>query len=323
MWKKLSLIVSLALVSVFVASSVWAAPIVMRLANVTTGGDPRDLASLKLAELVEQKTNGAAKIEVFSGGTLGDWRVTIEGLKPGIVNIVIESVGTIEPYTKFAAVDPYPYLYRDIDHFKKVWYSDTGATLLDMIGTDGGFKLLGAQYRGARYVTSKKKFTNLEELKGLKIRAPQLKMYLTTWELMGAAPTPMAATEIYTGLQQGTVDAQENPLDFNYSNAFYEVCPFLVETRHVFSNDVFIFDLAYFNGLPKEIQDALIEAANEVGAWRTNYSIEQEAEYVKKFQENGVEVVPIDTTPLRESVKGIIESFPDLKDIVAEIQAVK
>ncbi|MDR2523076.1 MAG: TRAP transporter substrate-binding protein, partial [Synergistaceae bacterium] len=240
-----------------------------------------------------------------------------------VVNIVIESVGTIEPYTKLAAVDPFPYLYRDIDHFKKVWYSDIGAKLLDKIGNDGGFKLLGAQYRGARYVTSKKKFTALDELKGLKIRAPQLKMYLKTWELLGAAPTPMAATEIYTGLQQGTVDAQENPLDFNYSNAFYEVCPYLVETRHVFSNDVFIFDLDYFNSLPKNIQAALIEAANEVGAWRTNYSIEQEAEYVRKFQEKKVEVVPIDTAPLRQNVSGIIQSFPDLKEIVAEIQAVK
>ncbi|MDR3265522.1 MAG: TRAP transporter substrate-binding protein [Synergistaceae bacterium] len=324
--KKLGLILSFALlfvVTLSCVSPVWGAPIVMRLANVTPSGDPRDIASLKLAELVEKKTNGAAKIEVFSGGTLGDWRVTIEGLKPGIVNIVIESVGTIEPYTKYAAVDPFPYLYRDIEHFRKVWYSDTGASLLDRIGRDGGFKLLGAQYRGARYVTSKKKFTNLDELKGLKIRAPQLKMYLRTWELLGAAPTPMAATEIYTGLQQGTVDAQENPLDYDYSNAFYEVCPFLIETRHVFSNDVFIIDLAYFDNLPKEIQDALVEAANEVGAWRTNFSTEQEAEYVKKFQEKGVEVVPIDTAPMREKVKDIIDSFPDLKEIVAEIQGVK
>lgn len=299
------------------------AAMTIRLANVAPVGDPRDTACVKFAQLVEEMTNGEVKVEVFSGGTLGDWRVTIEGLKPGIVNAVIESTGTIEPYTKLAAVDPWPYLYRDIEHFKKVWYSETGDALLEKIGVDGGFKLIGPMYRGARYVTSKKKFTGLEELKGLKIRAPQLKMYLKTWELLGAAPTPMAATEIYTGLQQGTVDAQENPLDFNYSYALYEVCPWLIETRHVFSNDVFIFDRAWFEALPEKIQEALTAAAREVAQWRTNYSIEQEEEYIRKFQEKNVEVVPIDTTPLREKVSGILEFFPDLKEIIAEIQAVE
>jgi tripartite ATP-independent transporter DctP family solute receptor len=295
----------------------------MRLANFGPVGDPRDMACLKLAELVERKTNGAAKIEVFSGGTLGDWRVTIEGLKPGVVNIVIESVGVIEPYTKYAAIDAYPYLYRDVDHFKKVWYSESGAALLDKIGADGGFKLLGAQYRGARYVTSRKKFTSLEEIKGLKIRVPQLKMYLKTWELLGASPTPLPGSEIYTGLRQGTVDAQENPVDVSFNYSYYEACPYLIETRHVFSNDVFIFDEDFFNGLPKDVQDALSQAANEVGAWRANYSIEQEAEYVKKFQEKNVEVISIDTAPLRQSVSGVIEFFPELKDLAAEIQAIK
>jgi tripartite ATP-independent transporter DctP family solute receptor len=321
--KKSGFILPFVLLFVFIASSAWAGPIIMRLANFGPVGDPRDMACLRFAELVEKKTNGAVKIEVFSGGTLGDWRVTIEGLKPGIVNIVIESVGTIEPYTKYAAIDAYPYLYRDIDHFKKVWYSEAGEALLNTIGVDGGFKLLGAQYRGARYVTSRKKFTNLEEMKGLKIRVPQLKMYLRTWELLGAAPTPLPGSEIYTGLQQGTVDAQENPVDVSFNYSYYEACPYLVETRHVFSNDVFIFDAGYFNELPKEIQDVLIEAANEVGAWRTSYAIEQESEYVKKFKGKNVEVVSIDAAPLRQNGAGIIDSFPDLREIVAEIQSVK
>ena len=172
--------------------------------------------------------------------------------------------------TKLAGIDPFPYLYCDFEHFKKVWYSETGDQLLKKIGDAGGFRLIGPMYRGARYVTSKKKFSSLEELRGLKIRAPQLKMYLKTWELLGAAPTFMAATEIYTGLQQGTVDAQENPLDFCYNYALYELCPFLIETRHVLSNDVFIFDKAYFEALPEEVQRVLIEAANEVAQWRTD-----------------------------------------------------
>ncbi len=301
----------------------WAGPVTIRLANVAPVGDPRDMACVKFAKLVKEKTQGAVTVEVFSGGTLGDWRVTIEGLKPGIVNAVIESIGTLEPYTKLAGIDPFPYLYRDFDHFKKVWYSETGDRLLKKIGDAGGFKLMGAMYRGARYVTSKKKFTDTDGLRGLKIRAPQLKMYLKTWELLGAAPTPMAATEIYTGLQQGTVEAQENPLDFCYSYALYELCPFLIETRHVLSNDVFIFDKAYFEALPEDVQKALIEAANEVAQWRTRYSVEQEQQYIEKFKNKNVEVVPVDTAPFRERVAGIIELFPELREIADEIGAVQ
>lgn len=326
MKKKLGFLWIFVLVAVlFAATTALAAskPIVMRLANVAPVGDARDLSCQKFAELAAQKTNGAVKIEVFSGGTLGDWRVTIEGLKPGIVQIVLESLGTIEPYTKYAAIDPYPFLYRDEDHFMKVWSSELGQQLLDKIGDEGDFKLLGAQYRGARYVTSKKKFTNAAELAGLKIRVPQLKMYLRTWELLGAAPTPMAATEIYTALQQGTVEAQENPLSFNYSGAFYEVCPYLVVTKHVLSNDLFIFDKNFFNGLPEEIRHALSEAAMEAAKWRTEYEIAQENEYIKKFQEKNVEVVYPDVASLKAKVENILVDFPHLKEIVEQIQAVK
>ena len=103
----------------------------------------------------------------------------------------------------------------------------------------------------------------------------------------------------------------------------YELCPFLIETRHVLSNDVFIFDKAYFEALPEEVQKALIEAANEVAQWRTAYSEEQEQEYIQKFREKNVEVVAIDTTPLRERVSEIVELFPDLKDLVEEVNAVR
>lgn len=313
------------LFALLVSSAAFAAskPIVMRLANVAPVGDARDLSCQKFAELAAQKTNGAVKIDVFSGGTLGDWRVTIEGLKPGIVQIVLESLGTIEPYTKYAAIDPYPFLYRDEEHFMKVWSGEIGRKLLDKIGDDGDFKLLGAQYRGARYVTSKKKFTNAAELAGLRIRVPQLKMYLRTWELLGTAPTPMAATEIYTGLQQGTVEAQENPLSFDYSGAFYEVCPYLIVTKHVLSNDLFIFDKTFFNDLPEDIQKALIEAANEAAKWRTEYEIAQENEYIKKFQEKKVEVIYPDVASMKAKVENILADFPYLKDMVEEIQAVK
>ncbi|MCR4443299.1 MAG: TRAP transporter substrate-binding protein [Peptococcaceae bacterium] len=212
-----------------------AKPLILKLANVSPVGDPRDEAAKKFAAAVEKKTEGKVKVEVYSGGTLGTWRDTIEGLKPGIVQVVLESVGTLEPYTSLAAIDAVPFLYQGDSHFKKVWYGDLGKQLLDEVGTKGSFELMGPMHRGARYVTSKRKIETAADLKGLKIRVPEIKIYLKTWEKLGATPTPMAFTEVYTGLQQGTVEAQENPLTLSYSSAFYEVCPYLIKTKHVYS----------------------------------------------------------------------------------------
>lgn len=305
------------------ALSTAAAPLTLRLTNVSPVGDARDLSCHKFADAVERLSKGNVKVEVFSGGTLGDWRVTLEGLKPGIVNIVLESLGTIEPYTKYAGIDPFPFLYRDEAHFLKVWQGETGKKILEFVGKDGGFKLIGAQYRGARNVNSKRKFTDAAGAAGLKIRVPQLKMYLRTWELLGTAPTPMAATEIYTGLQQGTVEAQENPLSFSYSAAYYEVCPYLIMTKHVLSNDMFILDRTFFDSLPADTQKILIAAADEAAKWRTDFEINQESEFIKKFQAKKVEVVYPDTKSFAAKVSNIIADFPYLKDIVKMINDVK
>ncbi len=297
--------------------------IVLKLANVSPVGDPRDMAATKFAEAVEKKTNGKVQVDVFSGGTLGDWRETIEGLKPGIVQVVLESVGTLEPYTSLAAIDAVPFMYRDEDHFKKVWYGDLGKQLLNDVGAQGQFELMGPMHRGARYVTSKKKIETADDVNGLKIRVPNIKIYMKTWEKLGATATPMAFTEVYTGLQQGTVEAQENPLTLSYSSAFYEVCPYLIKTKHVYSLDVFIFDRTYFANLPDDIKNAVSEAANEAAEWRTNYIIEKEAEYIKMFEDKNVTVIEPDIDTFTAKLEGFINDFPELKDLVAKIQAIQ
>lgn len=300
-----------------------AKPIVLKLANVSPVGDPRDEAAKKFAAAVDNKTGGKVKVEVFSGGTLGAWRETIEGLKPGIVQVVLESVGTLEPYAALAAIDAVPFLYQDDNHFKKVWYGDLGKQLLNDIGNKGSFTMIGPMHRGARYVTSKKKIETAADLKGLKIRVPQIKIYMKTWEKLGATPTPMAFTEVYTGLQQGTVEAQENPLTLSYSSAFYEVCPFLIKTKHVYSLDVFIFDKSYLASLPADIQKAITEAANEAAQWRTDYELANEANYIKKFEEKNVTVIEPDIKTFTAKLEGFLEDFPELKDYVAKIQALQ
>lgn len=296
------------------------AQMVFKLANVSAIGDERDQSLQEFAKLVEQKSKGTMKVEVYSGGTLGAWRDTIEGLEPGIVQIVNESIGTLEAYSKTASIDAYPYLYRDYEHYKKVMEGEIGQQLLTTVGEEGGFVILGPSYRGARVVTSNKKITSVDDLKGLKIRAPGIDMYMKTWQTLGASPIPMSATEIYTGLQQGTIDAQENPVMFSYGNAYYDVCKYLVMTNHVMSTDVFIFNDKYFNGLPEDVQKIFKEAAAEAGNFRTQLVLSKEAETIKAMEAKGMEVITPDLAPFQDKLKDFVKEFPNLTDLVKQIQ---
>ena len=298
----------------------------MKLANPNPVGDVKDLASIKFADLVKEKTNGQVEITVYSGGQLGDSRDTIEGLGIGTNEIVIESMGTTDAYTSLASIDAIPYLYRDYEHYQKVALGELGAKIRDEVGEAGGFKLLGAMYRGARVCTTKKMFTTPEELKatGLKIRVPNQQVYIDTWKIMGTNPTPLALTETFTALQQNTVEAQENATIESYGFGFYDVCDYLVKTNHVYSTDVFIFNRAYFENLPEDIQNALDEAAIEASEYRNDISREKEAEYEQMFKDKGVEVVDIDTAPFIELFDGFVsEYYPELTDWATEIAAVQ
>lgn len=298
-------------------------PLVVKLANGSAIGDERDQSLQEFAKLVDEKSDGKIKVEVFSGGTLGTWRETIEGLELGTVQIVNESIGTLEAYSPTAGIDAYPYLYRDVDHYTSVMNSEIGQELLDKVGEEGNFVIMGPSNRGARIMTSNKRVESAEDLKGLKIRAPGIQMYIKTWEYLGASPTPMDPSEIYTGLQLGTVDAQENPVLYSYGGAYYDVTDYLVLTNHVFSTDVFIFNQDYFNGLPEETQTIFREAATEAGNFRTQLVLDTEAETIKKFEEKGVEVIVPDIESFMAKLTDFSKEFPQLAELVEKIQSYK
>lgn len=298
--------------------------LVMKLALASPAGDIRDQACQKMAELAKTKSNGNIIVEVYSGGQLGDWRDTIEGLSMGINEIVLDSLGTLDAFSDMANIDAVPYLYRDIDHFSKTWFSPIGEKILTTVGDEGNFKLLGPQNRGARIVTSKVPFKNLADLKGLKLRVPNIQVYIETWKTLGAAPTPLAFTETFTAIQQNTVVAQENPIILSYNMSFYDVCKYLIATNHVYSADMFIFNKQYFEKLPAETQKILTEACNEAAQWRNEEFARIEMEFKKKFQEQGVTIIEPDRAEFIVAFDGFVEKmFPKLIPWATEIKALK
>ncbi|SFP03783.1 tripartite ATP-independent transporter solute receptor, DctP family [Oscillibacter sp. PC13] len=288
----------------------------------TSEGDILYEAVAKFCDLVEEYSNGSITCDLYGGTQLGSGQELLEGMSYGVANVYAESIGTLAPFSDYANIDAVPYLYSGYDHFIKTWNSDLGKEMRTTIGEDAGFKILGGMYRGARITTAKKEMKTVDDFKGFKLRAPGIDVYVKTWEWLGATPTPLAITETYTAIQQGTVDGQENPISECWNYGFYEVCPYWIKTNHVYSQDCFFMDLNFFNELPAEAQEIAERAAKEASEWRNGQMVEREAEVEQKAIDAGVTIVDVDTKEFMDKFDGFVdEVFPNLVEWADGIRA--
>ena len=174
----------------------------LRLAHAYAVDGVVDQVMKRFSARVSELSDGKMKVEVYSGGVLGTWREALEAMSFGTVDMVAESLGTLESYTKLAGLEGAPYLYRDSKHFYTVWESPVGKQVINTIADQSGRRLITVMWRGARQLATVKPVEKLGDLKGLKIRVPTEDTYVKTWQALGASPTPMSLSEVYTALQQ-------------------------------------------------------------------------------------------------------------------------
>jgi tripartite ATP-independent transporter DctP family solute receptor len=296
---------------------------VLKMAHVYVPGNIWYETAAAYAKAVEQKSAGKVRIEIAHSGSTGDWPQSIEGLKIGVNDIVLQSIGTLDRYNIVAGVEAYPYLVRDVGHFKKVYYGPVGAELFDEIAKKTSFRIVGAGYRGARHLSSNRLVRNMAELKGLKMRVPPLKMYRMTWEYLGASPVPMGPAELFTSLQQGVVDAQENPLEFIENYKFNEVQKYVVETGHVIGAMTWIYSEARLKQLPPEVQKLLKEEGDKAMLDATEKMIKLEGDIKKRLESKGMQFIKVDTAPFQATLAPMRKDFPELSSWVEKIQAVR
>lgn len=296
-------------------------PIVLRLGHTNAETDSRQTEVLKFKEIVEEKTGGAIQVEIYAGGVLGKAREMVEGLPLGTCEIVVEGYNCMS-YFSDKTYDTAPYLYDNYEHFMRCWYeSDAGATWTKY-AAEVGYTVFAPSFRGFRIVTSKKPFYDAEGAKGLKIRTPNTQIFVDTWVELGAQATPMDLSETLTGLQQGTVEAQENPVILSYTSGFYDVCDYVIKTNHSCGADIFMMDTNFFNSLSKEYQDIIVNAAVECAKEISEYNYENESAYYKMFEEKGCTIIE----PNQESFKAVFATFiqdnyPQMNEIYTLIDA--
>lgn len=272
---------------------------------------------------VTEATKGRVKVTVFPGSQLGGYKEMLESIKAGGLEGLYESLGDIEPWTPLAGIEAAPYLYRDADHFFRAWRGPVGKEIFDKVAKEAGFRVIGPGFRGFRDVAAKRAIHNINDLKGFKIRVPAVPTYLEVWKVLGSSPTPMAFEEVFTALQQGVVEGVENPITLIYDHKFYEVTKYLILTRHMAETMGFIFSEKYFQGLPTDIREAMIRAANKAADWYRDYTLKNEAGLIKKMQERGtILIANPDLTGFRAKAKQV-KLHPAIAEYAAKIRAVK
>ncbi len=287
-------------------------PVVIQIGYANNPGEPLDLAVNEWKRLLEEKSNGTMKMEIFPSSQLGSKNDLIDQMLAG------DSVITLADGAFYAdrGVEDFgivfgPYLFDTWEECWKLiesdWYKEQSEKL-----EEKGLKLLTSNWMyGDRHTLTTKPVKTVEDLKGMKIRVPNNTIQIKGFEVLGATPTPMALGEVYTALQQGTIDGLENPLTVLYNGKFQEVAKYLILDGHVKNFTTWITGTDFFNSLTPEQQQILIETGNEAGIYNNTIQEKVAQETLEKLKEEGVEVIDIDKSEFKEAAKAFY-SLPEI-----------
>jgi tripartite ATP-independent transporter DctP family solute receptor len=274
----------------------------LRFAHVYETSEPYHKWALWAADEIEKRTDGRYTVEVHPASSLGKEADINEGLSLGTVDLIYtgnqfagRSYGPI-------GIAGAPYMFRDFEHWKAYTESDLFKEIAQGYEEATGNVPLAMNYYGKRHTTSNQEIQTPEDMQGLKIRVPNAPMYMMFPEAVGANSTPIAFSEVYLALQQGVVDAQENPLPTIQAKKFYEVQDYITLTGHITDSLITIAGGPLWNRLSDEDKQIFRDVYTEAGQKITEDIVQSEKDLVAWFEDQGVTVNEVDTEPFREAV---------------------
>ncbi|MFT9495066.1 TRAP transporter substrate-binding protein [Anaerosolibacter sp.] len=270
--------------------------------------------ALKFAEVVSEKTNGQIEVKVYPNEQLGNEVDTINMVKAGTADMVI-SGESMQNWAPKAALIAVPYAFKDTDHMRSVIESDLGKEIAGQIEEKVGLKPLYYHVRAPRNLTSSKPISTPADLKGFKMRVPNVPVFVEAWKAAGASPQVLAFSEVFTAIQQGVIDGQENPVDLINSAGFYEVQKYVNETEHVNGFVYVLVGNKQFEGLSPELQQAVLEAAKEAQTYGDGLFEQEVTAITDQLKEKGME---FNTNVDKEAFQKAME--PGIKAILNEEQ---
>lgn len=270
----------------------------------------------------ERLSGGKMKIQVYPNSTLGGDRELLETCRDGDIPFVIQNTAPQVAFMEDLAVFDMPCRFDTIEQAREKIDDEVFYGLMEEVYHGGGYKLLGFADQGFRVMSTNKKIGSLNDFKGQKIRTMENSYHMDFWKQLSAAPTPMTFSEVYIGLQQGTIDAQENPYEVIVSNRLYEQQDYVVETNHLPHLISLIVSDSFFSGLDREQQSILEEAAKAASIRAREASDERIADKMAQIKAGGTQIVTLDEA-LKEEMREASQPVYDEIEKVVDGEIVK
>ena len=283
----------------------------LKLGVSTNDTDPRTLAAQEFKAEVEEKTGGSITVEIYTSGQLGGDAQLIEALAldSGTVDIIITDASNFATYEPTMGVSALPFQFKDFEMAWAFMDSEIEAAAEEKLISQN-MRVLSHYDNGFRCVTTGSKEVNTPaDMNAMLIRTPENPVIMATMQAMGANPQPLAFSELYQALNQGTYDAQENPVPVIYNNNLFEVQAYLSVTNHIYSGMCFTVSESSWqkmNDAQREVVDAAAKSSAEVNRAMNK---QQTEELLSKLEEEGMTVIQPDLAPFQEATASVAESY--------------
>jgi TRAP-type transport system periplasmic protein len=275
---------------------------VIKIGSSPPAEHPENVGAFKIKELAEAKAGDKIEVQVFPNRQLGDQRTMVENMRAGLLDVTWVTVGFFGSYEPILNIIESGYLFQDEDHALKVFNGPLGDQIRERVEKHQ-VKLLGFFLAGVRQMTNNARPVNTpDDLKGLKIRVPQSKYHLKSLQLMGANAVSMSFAELYTALQQGVVDGQENPLAIIHDTHLYEVQKHLSLTDHLLLVHMVMYSEKIWNKLPADIQAVMREAVKGAEPVQWKAQVDKDASLLATLKEKGMAVNKADKAAFKQVV---------------------
>ncbi len=282
------------------------------LATASPEDTVTQIFSEKFAEEVSRLSDGKMKIQVYPNSTLGGDRDLLETCADGDIPFIVQNTAPQVTFMPDLAVFDLPCVFDSLDDCRETLYDPEFFDLISDVYTKGGYHLLGMADQGFRVMSTNTPVYEFADFKGQKIRTMENSYHLAFWKSLHANPTPMSFSEVYIGLQQHTIDAQENPYEVIVSNKLYEQQDYVVETNHLPHLISLIVNDEFFQNLTKEEQDIMTQAAETATEYARKQSDERIADRITTIEDNGTEIITLSDEvrdEIRENSQNVYEDI--------------
>jgi tripartite ATP-independent transporter DctP family solute receptor len=302
-----------------------------RFATVNPAGHPIVIGMEKVAEIVGKKSGGKMTVKLFPGSVLGGDVQVLASLQGGTIDFTSMNSGILQTQVKEFAIVDFPFLFNNAKEADAVMDGATGKKLADMLPAKGLVNLAFFDLGFRNITNSRRPINKLEDVQGIKLRVLQSAIYVDTFQALGANTVPMAFGEVYTALEQRTIDGQENPNTVILANKLNEVQKYLTVSRHIYNPQSVLISKKTWDRLSKEEQDIIASAAKEAAVYQRQVSRDAQDKALEQIKKTTAvnELSPAEMQRFRDKVKPVVDKYAKdvgedlVKAMFSEIQAVR